>query len=348
MLATLSPHQEEVLIVAREFLRLSLDDLLVVAREFLHPTLSRSALARMLRRRQVPTLAQLRKQDQENEQGSEPKHKPFKDYEPGFIHIDIKFLPQMPDEKQRRYLYVAIDRATRWVYLEVLPSQSAKDAERFMKRVIDKAPFKIQKVLTDNGKSFTDRFTAGGERKPTGNHLFDLVCEKHSIKHRLIKPGRPQTNGMVERFNGRISDVLATRRYDSSEDLEQTLKRYCWVYNHHIPQRALHHQTPIATMKEWQEKRPDLFYKNVINHAGPDSYEAEEIAKDILARGVNFHISTAPLDSDAFFDVSRKKGLTLVSFNSNHIFYRDFISKLPEAQRIILETSHCWVCTSNE
>ncbi len=271
LLATLSPHQEDVLIAAREFLRLSLDDLLVVAREFLHPTLSRSALARMLRRRQVPTLSQLRKQDQESEQASEPKYKPFKDYDPGFIHVDIKFLPQMPDEEQRRYLYVAIDRATRWVYLEVLPSQSAKDAERFMKHVIDKAPFKIQKVLTDNGKSFTDRFTADGERKPTGKHLFDLLCHKHNIEHRLIKPGRPQTNGMVERFNGRISDVLATRRYDSSEDLEQTLKRYCWVYNHHIPQRALQHQTPIATLKEWQEKRPDLFYKNVINHTGPDT-----------------------------------------------------------------------------
>ena len=142
----------------------------------------------MLRRRQVPTLSQLRKQDQESEQASEPKYKPFKDYDPGFIHVDIKFLPQMPDEEQRRYLYVAIDRATRWVYLEVLPSQSAKDAERFMKHVIDKAPFKIQKVLTDNGKSFTDRFTAGGERKPTGKHLFDLLCHKHNIEHRLIKP----------------------------------------------------------------------------------------------------------------------------------------------------------------
>lgn len=76
---------------------------------------------------------------------------------------------------------------------------------------------------------------------------------------------------MVERFNGRISDVLATRRYVSSEDLEQTLKRYCWLYNHHIPQKALHHKTPIATMKEWQEKSPDLFYKNVTNHAGPDN-----------------------------------------------------------------------------
>ena len=66
---------------------------------------------------------------------------------------------------------------------------------------------------------------------------------------------------MVEHFNGRISDVLATRRYDSSEDLEQALKRYGWLYNHHIPQRALNHKTPIATMQEWQEKRPYLFCK---------------------------------------------------------------------------------------
>ncbi len=47
----------------------------------------------------------------------------------------------------------------------------------------------------------------------------------------MNKPGRPKTNGMVERFNGRISDVLATQRYTSSEDLEQTLKRYVWLYN---------------------------------------------------------------------------------------------------------------------
>ena len=76
---------------------------------------------------------------------------------------------------------------------------------------------------------------------------------------------------MVERFNGRISDVLATRRF-SGEDLEQTLKRYCWLYNHHIPQKALHHQSPVASMKEWQAKRPELFTKRVVNHPGPDTY----------------------------------------------------------------------------
>ena len=48
-----------------------------------------------------------------------------------------------------------------------------------------------------------------------------------------------QTNGMVERFNGRIAEVLATRRFRSGEHLEDTLIRYVNTYNHHIPQRAL-------------------------------------------------------------------------------------------------------------
>ena len=186
------------------------------------------------------------------------------------MHIDIKHLPQMPDEQQKRYLDVAIDRATRWVYLEIRRSQSAKDARAFMRQVKEKAPFKIQTVLKDNGKSFTDRITRAGERQPSGNHAFDQECQAHGIEHRLIKPGRPQTNGMVERFNGRISDVLATRRNTSGEDLEQTLKRYTWLYNHHIPQKALHHQSPIEVMKEWQTKRPELFTKRVVNHTGPD------------------------------------------------------------------------------
>ncbi len=76
---------------------------------------------------------------------------------------------------------------------------------------------------------------------------------------------------MVERFNGRISDVLSTRCYVSGEDLEQTLKRYAWLYNHHISQKALHHQSSIAAMKEWQVKCPELLTKRVVNHTGLDT-----------------------------------------------------------------------------
>jgi len=42
-----------------------------------------------------------------------PKHSGFKAYEPGYIHIDVKYLPQMEGESSRHYLFLAIDRATR-------------------------------------------------------------------------------------------------------------------------------------------------------------------------------------------------------------------------------------------
>ncbi|MEA3253291.1 MAG: IS481 family transposase, partial [Pseudomonadota bacterium] len=43
------------------------------------------------------------------------------------------------------------------------------------------------------------------------------------------------------------------------------------LYNHHINQKALHHQTPVGAMKQWQKGRPELFWKRVINHPGPDT-----------------------------------------------------------------------------
>ncbi len=170
----------------------------------------------MLKRREVATLTELARQDSGEDE--KPWHKPFKDDEPGYVHIDIKHLSQ-----KKRYLYVAIDRATRWVHLEIRNSQSAEDAQAFMKQVEEKIPITIQTVLTDNGKFFTDRFTRAGERKPSGRHVFDQESQAHGIEHRLIKPGRPQTNGMVERFNDRISDILATRRYISPDADAQTL-----------------------------------------------------------------------------------------------------------------------------
>ncbi len=52
------------------------------------------------------------------------KYKPFKAYEPGFLHVDVKYLPAIEGEP-RRYLFVAIDRATRWVYVALKPNRSA-------------------------------------------------------------------------------------------------------------------------------------------------------------------------------------------------------------------------------
>ena len=262
---TLTPAQELVAIELRKLLKLTLDDLLVVVREFLNPDVSRAGLARCLKRHGLNRL-----RDLEPAPIITSSTKPFKDYEPGFVHVDVKYLPQMPDENLRRYLFVAIDRATRWVFVQVRPHKTAASAKAFLTALSKAAPIKINTLLTDNGSEFTDRLF-NKHKQASGEHEFDRLCTALGIEHRLTKPKHPQTNGMVERFNGRIADVLATHRFQSGEDLALTLERYVFLYNQHLPQRALKHKTPIQALKEWQQNKPELFNKRVINRPGLDN-----------------------------------------------------------------------------
>jgi len=111
------------------------------------------------------------------------------------------------------------------------------------------------------GKEFTDRVFASRARAPSGAHEFDQLCTELGIEHRLTPPKSPQTNGMVERFNGRIRDVLKTNRFDSALDLEQTLMRYVHLYNTQLPQSALGSRTPMKAMMDWHKSHPHLFVK---------------------------------------------------------------------------------------
>jgi hypothetical protein len=89
---TLTPAQEAIAVSLRTSLLLPLDDLLAVVREFLNPNASRSGLDRCLRRHGVSNLRDLK------EKAPRPAHKPFKAYEPGFMHIDVKYLPHLLGE----------------------------------------------------------------------------------------------------------------------------------------------------------------------------------------------------------------------------------------------------------
>lgn len=261
---TLTPAQEAVVVQLRKTLLLPIDDLLADTREFICDKATRSGLDRCLRRHGVGNLNALKPKEP-----AEP-HKAFKSYVPGFVHIDVKYLPQMPDETSRRYLFVAIDRATRWVFVQIKNHKTAA-ARSFLKGLHKACAINIQKILTDNGKEFTDRLFASRERQATGKHEFDQLCQALGIEHRLTKPRTPRTNGMVERFNGRIADVLKTHRFTSGEDLEQTLMRYVALYNHQLPQSALKSKTPIKAMKDWYATHPHLFAKRPYDHPGCDS-----------------------------------------------------------------------------
>ena len=218
---TLTPAQELLVVELRRMVLLSLDDLLAITREFINAAVSRSGLDRCLRRYGVSDLRSLLPKIE----SATPPLKTFKDYEPGFVHIDIKYLPQMPDEAHRRYLFVAIDRATRWVYFRIYGNQTDLSSTDFLRRLKKVAPMKIQKILTDNGSQFTDRFTSK-DKRASGKHAFDVSCAERGIVHRLSPPRHPQTNGMVERFNGRISDLVKQTRFASAAELETTLTLY--------------------------------------------------------------------------------------------------------------------------
>ncbi len=199
---TLSPAQEAIVVELRKSLLLPLDDLVAVTKEFICPKASRSGLDRSLRRHGLSNLHKLKP--------IQPKspHKPFKSYVPGYLHVDIKYLPQMADETAR---------------------------------------------------------------VPTGEHEFDKLCAELGIEHRLTKPRTPQTKGMVERFNGRISDVLQSHHFVSGEDLAQTLYRYVLLYNQQLPQSTLGSKTPLDAMQRWYESHPHLFVKRPCNLAGGDN-----------------------------------------------------------------------------
>ncbi|MEF8982685.1 IS481 family transposase [Thiohalorhabdus sp.] len=183
---TLDPATETVLVELRRLLWLPLDDLLRLGREFLKPDLSPSALERCLKRNGVSNLQAL-KAEQLGEE-PRPNRKTFKDYEVGFVHAAIKYLPQLPEETQRRYRYVAIDRASRWVYFEIRADRRKGSARAFIANPLEAAPFRVTHLLTDNDGAFTDRLN-----QPTGKHPVDQVCAAHAVEHRLIPPRPPQT-----------------------------------------------------------------------------------------------------------------------------------------------------------
>ena len=246
---TISDWEEALILELRRSLALPLDDIVEAMRRCLNPQLSRSGVHRCLKRHNLsaPLTAQ-----------QTPAVAFQTDNPAGFIHIDVKYLP--PLGRRRSYAYVAIDRATRFVYLEILPDRRAATAAAFLERFLDRFPLPVHTILTDNGSEFTDRFAVDKKRKPhdrpSGEHPFDRLCAARAVTHRLTQPFRPQTNGMVERFNRRLGEHLARmpqnraahhRRFVDHAERDAYLHSFVADYNR-TRLRCLDYQTPAELL----------------------------------------------------------------------------------------------------
>lgn len=201
-----SPEEEEIIVELRQIAGLSIDDITEVMHRCINPKLARSSIYRCLRRKGAtkPVRAE-----------EERVSKKFEDTEFGYVHIDLKHLTNLAGKVS--YVFVAIERTTRFVYVEVVMKRDGATIAACLERFLKSFPHKVHTILTDNGSEFTDRFavfkTGKPADKPSGSHPFDLVCNHFNIIHKLTRPFSPQTNGMVERFNRRISEAIGAKEF---------------------------------------------------------------------------------------------------------------------------------------
>jgi len=191
------------------------------------------------------------------------KAKKFKEYDPGYLHIDVTYLPKIDGKKH--YLFVAIDRATRTLYYKVYEAKTSANAESFMLECLDFFPFGITHVLTDNGLEFTNRLLKNKKGKYCAKpSKLDVICSENDIDHRCTKPFTPKTNGMVEKVNDIIKEKTIKRnRYNSLQEMNDDLINFLIHYNlyrrHGSLRRELKVKTPINAVEKWHELDPEIF-----------------------------------------------------------------------------------------
>ena len=247
----LSTEEEAIIVAFRRHTLLPLDDCLYALQATI-PHLTRSSLHRCLQRHGISRLPET--------EGNKPAKKRFKPYPIGYFHIDIA---EVRTEQGKLYLFVAIDRTSKFAFAELHEKATRRIAGDFLRHLIAAVPYRVHTVLTDNGTHFTTpgntasaaplikAAIARGELFRA--HAFELACAQNDIDHRLTKPRHPWTNGQVERMNRTIKDATVRRyHYDSHDQLRQHLSDFVTVYNFARRLKTLKGLTPYEFIcKRW-------------------------------------------------------------------------------------------------
>ena len=237
--SVLSLEEEAMIVAFRRHTLLPLDDCLYALQPSI-PHLTRSSLHRCLQRHGISRLPDVK--------GDKPAKKKFKRYPIGYFHIDIA---ELRSAEGKHYLFVAIDRTSKFAFVRLVPKAGKMAAAQFLRDLIAAVPYKLHKVLTDNGIQFTNRSCDIN----AGAHIFGRVCQENDIEHRLTKINHPWTNGQVERMNRTIKDATVKRfHYENHDQLQRHLQDFIDAYNFARRLKTLKGLTPYEYIcKSWTE-----------------------------------------------------------------------------------------------
>ncbi len=156
------------------------------------------------------------------------------------VQVDVKFIAPLKGTRRKHYQFTAIDDCTRIRVLRIYDRLNQTSAIRFLDYVLEKLPFKVEVIQTDNGAEFGSQFHY---------HVLD-----RGIGHVYIKPATPRLNGKVERSH-RIDQEEFYRMLDGVviDDtglFNERLKEWEDFYNFNRPHGALGGQTPYERLRE--------------------------------------------------------------------------------------------------
>ena len=257
----LSIEEEAIIVAFRKHTLLPLDDCLYALQASI-PHLTRSSLHRCLQRHDISRLPQV--------EGDKPRRGKFSAYPIGYFHIDMA---EVRTEQGKLYMFVAIDRTSKFAFVELHENSKTATSRDFLLRLIEAVPYKIHTVLTDNGIQFTTpggggsavplikEAMANGERFRA--HAFEYACARNDIDHRTTKPKHPWTNGQVERMNRTIKEATVKRfYYETHDQLREHLANFVAAYNFAKRLKTLQGLTPYEYICKCWTKQPQRFNLN--------------------------------------------------------------------------------------
>ena len=110
------------------------------------------------------------------------------------VHVDVL---QLPCTKYGfKYVLNAVDQCSKWLASQPLKDKSSSTVGNAFLKILSGFPSLPNTVISDNGGEFT------GEP-------FHNLLSQYNIKHILITPYSPQSNGLVERINRTLMNILS-------------------------------------------------------------------------------------------------------------------------------------------
>jgi transposase InsO family protein len=156
------------------------------------------------------------------------------------VQVDVKFIEPLPGSRKKHYQYTAIDDCTRIRVLRIYPRNDQKTAIQFADYLLEKLPFRVEVIQTDNGAEFQGSFHW---------HLLD-----RGIGHVYIKPATPRLNGKVERSHRIDAEefyrMLDGVVIDDTELFNDKLAEWERFYNFDRPHGGLGGQTPYERLRQ--------------------------------------------------------------------------------------------------